>query len=105
MWELHCLAGVFVARIRGVSKEFLCCLVADHNTSDEIRFWSAYFYFAVQVKSVTFYRYIYQLTCAHGLRWKDAAECEVFDLAWSQLSISAANNQGFIRVFDLCWVC
>ena len=50
-------------------------------------------------------RYIDQLACAHGLRWKDAAECEVFDLAWSQLSISAANNQGLIRVFDLCWVC
>ena len=54
MWELHCLASLLRA-LEVFPKNFLFCLVADHNTSDEIRLWSAYFYFAVQVKSVAFY--------------------------------------------------
>lgn len=99
--------SVFVARI-GVVLTLIVFVtarpVADHNRSGEIRFLTASFYFAVEVKSGKF-QVQYHLTCAHVLSWKDAADCEVFDLAWSQLPFYAANNLGFTIIFDLCWVC
>lgn len=48
---------VFVARVGGVQTEFMFVTarpVADHNTSVEIRFWTASSYFAVEVKSGKF---------------------------------------------------